>query len=198
MGAVAVSSSRSGTDAISECPGRHVQQLLSWVEKDPSVLERERCREPDFCEALLEHCDNKSLVDPTSGLKLAKIAVKHHARHGDVHLRNRSLGVLAHAYIANERYPAAEATLDDCRDDLLACCPACRSDYYSAPGRPDGRGPPAARGPRGFSPAALWEARNILDDDRMARIRFLRAIAYYQSGEIERCYRRCRTRRSAS
>ena len=155
------------------------KRLLTAADKDPSkVLRDPRCRRPDFCEAFLDLCDGKALEAPTESLRFAKNGAELGERIGDPHLIHRGQGVTVHAHISRGEWDEAHKVLAGYAARATGCCKTCRSDYYRRradllieTGWAEGAATDLLR--------ALEEIAPELDEDTLARIRFLRGIVYH-------------------
>ncbi|MEM7585124.1 MAG: hypothetical protein AAF560_17165 [Acidobacteriota bacterium] len=108
-----------------------LQRLVNRAKQKPTmVLKDKRCRKPEFCLAFFDHCIDRALLDPSSGVELAELALDLAGSIGDPHLMNRAEGVRVHAYIATTEWDRASEYLEGYRASALTCCESCAADWY--------------------------------------------------------------------
>ncbi len=108
-----------------------LKKRLAWTAKDPQrALARGWAQDPEFCRAYFDFCDQSALVQSRATFNLALRAVEFAEAHGDPHLVHHGHGVLCHAFLVRGDLYWASKTLKLIRASALACCPACRSDFF--------------------------------------------------------------------
>ncbi len=165
------------------------RKRLTRAEKNPRLaLEKGWFQDPQFCAGFFDRCEHLAFVMSPATFELAMRAVEIASRHGDPHLKNRSLGVLSHAFIVRGDLFWAGKTLDDARQRALACCPRCRSDHLHRHGALLGEHLRAEDSLRALQDA-LEEGGAELDDDTRARIYYWRAVAHFFLSDRDRSLR---------
>jgi hypothetical protein len=134
---------------------------------------------------LFELCDGLALSHPPEAIVHARAAVKLTEEIGERHLENGALGVLVHAHIARREWDEAEEVLDRYQEHAYACCDDCTSDYLRRRGdllvetRRAGEA-------RAVLDQCLAEMGEEADEDRKARVRFVRCISFHFRHDPER------------
>ncbi len=108
-----------------------LKRLVNRAEKDPSVLKRGRCQDPELCEALCERATHLALVEAPAALPLAQATAELAERLDETHLRNRSREVLVHAYAAADEWDRAMNLLNESIREAVDCCGLCRAAYFN-------------------------------------------------------------------
>lgn len=162
------------------------QRRFTETVKSPYLaLERGWFQDPAFCEGFFDRCEDQALQASPAALDLAQRAVHFAESHGDPHLVHRSYGVLAHAHIARGDRFWAGKTLAGYREQALACCPLCRSDFFRRDGDLLGEERKAAESILALN-RCLEEGGRLLGDDAVGRRLFLRSISYHHAGQRDR------------
>ncbi len=163
-----------------------LKKRLTWTRKDPHrALANGWVQDPAFCRAFFDLCDHLAFVLSPATFKLALRAVEFAENHGDPHLVHRSHGVLSHAYIIDGDLYWAGKTLEQIRERALACCPACRGDYFQRQGFLLGEDFQARESLEALN-HALEEGGRHLGADARARIYYCRSYAHHLLGRRRR------------
>lgn len=163
-----------------------LKKRLAWAEKDPRrALARGWARDPAFCRAFFDRIDQHALVQSRATFRLALSAVELAETQDDPHQVHRSHGVLSHAFIIRGDLFWAGKILNSIRRSAIACCPACRSDFFQREGYLLGEHRLAAESLEALD-AALEEGGDDLSADARARILYPRGIAHHFLGHRRR------------
>ena len=111
------------------------KQRLTRAAKNPGLaLERGWHHDPKLTAGLLDCAEQQAFGCEPDALEVAHRLVEVAERSGDPHLYNRSVGVMAAAYMARwDRYWAGK-TLELHKPRILECCPDCRSEHFRREG----------------------------------------------------------------
>ncbi len=170
-----------------------LKKRLTWTRKDPRrALANGWVRDPDFCRAYFDLCDDSALFQSRATLNLSLRAVEFAEAHGDPHLIHRSHGVVCHAFLVRGDLYWAGKILEQIRESALACCPVCRSDYFYRQGYLLGEEFLATESLEALN-RALDEGSDHLDADARARICFGRGVAHFFLGQRRQALQDART-----
>ncbi len=164
---------------------RRKQRLTRAAKNLPLAFERGWHHDPKLTAGLLDCAEQQAFLCERDALETARRMVEVADTSGDPHLYNRSVGVLACAYMAHsDRYWAGK-TLDDDKLRILDCCPDCRSEYFRREGDLLAEERKAAEALVAFR-RAFDERGGVFTADDFGRFCFNRSLGFHFRGERTR------------